>query len=200
MAAPSPRRAGSGKMPVAVNPAPMAWERVAVLLLLGSRHPSWGTDHCQEGRIMDAPPRPVRGAREGIPRPRPRGDHADPRPRQEWCRGHGSDLGKAESISALRRAGWHVPGMGRAFQRATRHQRSQGPPNPPHVSGLQGGQRKAPSATPKLSGGTEEGWRRDVFPGAVLLTLPRLPAPSPRGGQVFALLPGNGARAKLAKI
>jgi len=44
------------------------------------------------------------------------------------------------------------------------------------------------------------GRRRDVFPGAVLLTLPRLPAPSPRGGQVFTLLPGNGARAKLAKI
>lgn len=91
MAAPSPRRAGSGKMPVAVNPAPMAWERVAVLLLLGSCHPSWGTDHCQEGRITDAPPHPVRGAHEGTPRPRPWGDHADPRPRQEWCRGHGSD-------------------------------------------------------------------------------------------------------------
>lgn len=38
-AAPGRRRAGSGKMPVAVNPAPMAWERVAVLLLLVSRHP-----------------------------------------------------------------------------------------------------------------------------------------------------------------
>jgi len=39
MAGPGPRWAGSGKMPVAVNPAPMAWERVAVLLPLGSHHP-----------------------------------------------------------------------------------------------------------------------------------------------------------------
>lgn len=196
MAAPSPRRAGSGKMPVAVNPAPMAWERVAVLLLLGSRHPSWGTDHCQEGRITDAAPRPVCGAHEGIPRPRPWGDHADPRPRQEWCEAMGATRKRlSPSQRCVEQAGtsW---GWGELFggQPGTRnpgdlqtHARS---------PGSQADRGKHPQPPPS----SPVGQRRDVFPGAVLLTLPRLPAPSPRGGQVFALLPGNGAGAKLAKI
>lgn len=66
----------------------------------------------------------------------------------------------------------------------------------PRSPGSQADRRKHPQPPPS----SPVGPRRDVFPGAVLLTLPQLPAPSPRGGQVFALLPGNGAGAKLAKI
>lgn len=58
---------------------------------------------------------------------------------------------------------------------------------------------RAPQALRELSSGTEEG----CFPRGSSLDPSPSPSslpPDPRGRQVFALLPGNGAGAKLAKI
>lgn len=75
-----------------------------------------------------------------------------------------------------------VLGMGRAIQSTSQYQQSRGPPSHPGSPGSQadGGKHPLPPSPSLLAHRKPSvGQRRDVFPGAALLTLPRLLAPSP---------------------
>lgn len=164
--------------------------------------PSWGMDHCWETMVMDAPP--VHGASEDIPDCSHGGSTQTLGPGRQGAEAMGA---ATKGLSPSPRCG-EQDGLSWSRRRRFRGQPSTSDRRDlrTHAGspGSQADRGKHPQPPlpvhPKPSESSPRGQRRDVFPRAVLLTLPQLPAPSPRGGQVFALLPGNGAGAKLAKI